>query len=99
VAWIDPSNPEKGFKYLYLDAEGHRQLVTSTPNPSVSVELIEDDGEYRYKIIDVIGRQHGIGVENLQGSGQIAGETSRAYNEIFTLTLVTCRSVGNFYLQ
>merc|ERR1712176_220053 len=36
----------------------------------------------------------GIGVENLQGSGKIAGETSRAYNEIFTLSYVTGRSVG-----
>ena len=38
--------------------------------------------------------QGGIGVENLQGSGLIAGETSRAYNEIFTLSYVTGRSVG-----
>merc|ERR1712151_341936 len=37
---------------------------------------------------------HGIGVENLQGSGKIAGETSRAYVEIFTLSFVTGRSVG-----
>ena len=36
----------------------------------------------------------GIGVENLQGSGLIAGETSRAYNEIFTLSYITGRSVG-----
>jgi len=36
----------------------------------------------------------GIGVENLQGSGLIAGETSRAYNEVFTLSYVTGRSVG-----
>ncbi|KAJ3133662.1 acetyl-coenzyme-A carboxylase [Physocladia obscura] len=94
VAWIDSNNPVKGFKYLYLDAEGHDLLVQSAKSPSVSVELIEDDGESRWKIIDVIGRTHGLGVENLQGSGKIAGETSRAYNEIFTATLVTCRSVG-----
>lgn len=37
---------------------------------------------------------HGIGVENLRGSGMIAGETSRAYDEIFTLSYVTGRSVG-----
>ena len=36
----------------------------------------------------------GLGVENLKGSGLIAGETSRAYDEIFTVTLVTGRSVG-----
>ncbi|KAI8847215.1 acetyl-CoA carboxylase [Chytridium lagenaria] len=54
----------------------------------------EDEGEIRYRIVDVIGQTHGLGVENLQGSGLIAGETSQAYKEIFTLTLVTCRSVG-----
>ena len=30
----------------------------------------------------------------MKGSGLIAGETSRAYEDIFTCTLVTCRSVG-----
>ena len=35
-----------------------------------------------------------IGVENLCGSGLIAGETSRAYREGFTLSYVTGRTVG-----
>lgn len=39
-------------------------------------------------------KEHGIGVENLRGSGMIAGETSRAYDEAFTLSYVTGRSVG-----
>jgi acetyl-CoA carboxylase/biotin carboxylase 1 len=39
-------------------------------------------------------QEHGIGVENLRGSGLIAGETSRAYDETFTLSYVTGRSVG-----
>merc|ERR1719401_2100323 len=43
---------------------------------------------------DVVGTVHGIGVENLRGSGMIAGETSRAYAETFTLSYVTGRSVG-----
>ena len=34
------------------------------------------------------GVKHGLGVENLQGSGMIAGESSLAYDEIFTLSLV-----------
>jgi acetyl-CoA carboxylase/biotin carboxylase 1 len=45
-------------------------------------------------ITDIIGRRHGLGVENLQGSGMIAGETSLANEDIFTLTLVTGRTVG-----
>lgn len=36
----------------------------------------------------------GTGGENLQGSGLIAGETSRAYHEVCTLSYVTGRSVG-----
>ncbi|KAJ3105264.1 acetyl-coenzyme-A carboxylase [Phlyctochytrium planicorne] len=94
VAWNDVDNPAKGFKYLYLNAEGFNELVLSAPTPSVNCERIFDDGEERFRIVDVIGQTHGLGVENLQGSGLIAGETSLAYEEIFTLTLVTCRSVG-----
>jgi acetyl-CoA carboxylase/biotin carboxylase 1 len=36
----------------------------------------------------------GIGVENLKGSGLIAGVTSRAYQDTFTLSYATGRSVG-----
>lgn len=61
---------------------------------SVHAELIEDDGESRYKILDIIGKEEGLGVENLQGSGMIAGETSLAYDEIVTINLVTCRAIG-----
>jgi len=48
----------------------------------------------RYALDAVIGKIHGIGVENLRGSGTIAGETARAYNDVFTLSYVTGRSVG-----
>ncbi|KAJ3190595.1 acetyl-coenzyme-A carboxylase [Irineochytrium annulatum] len=94
VAWIDDEKPDMGFRYLYLDNEGYADLVTNAAVPSVTTEQIMEDGELRHRIIDVIGETHGLGVENLQGSGMIAGETSLAYEEIFTLTLVTCRSVG-----
>merc|ERR1712147_99171 len=47
-----------------------------------------------WAVDDIIGEVHGIGVENLQGSGKIAGETSRAYEETFTLSYVSGRSVG-----
>jgi acetyl-CoA carboxylase/biotin carboxylase 1 len=58
-----------------------------------------DGGETHYAIDAVIGEgmkstAGGIGVENLQGSGLIAGETSRAYDEVFTLSYITGRSVG-----
>ena len=73
-------------------------------------ELIEDEGESRYKITDIIGensrvkddmscivvcvcgagKKDGIGVENLRASGMIAGETSQAYEEVLTISLVIC---------
>jgi acetyl-CoA carboxylase/biotin carboxylase 1 len=95
--WNDPSNPSKGFKYIYLTDAGLNQLKTQeerTGKKSVITETIVEDGETRHKITDVIGVVDGLGVENLRGSGLIAGETSRAYDDIFTITLVTCRSVG-----
>ena len=39
----------------------------------------------RYKIIDIIGKENSLGVENLRGSGMIAGETSLAYNVIVSI--------------
>jgi hypothetical protein len=44
------------------------------------------------------GKDDGIGVENLRGSGMIAGETSLAYNEIVTINLVSTFN-GKFSLS
>ncbi|XP_029189065.2 LOW QUALITY PROTEIN: acetyl-CoA carboxylase-like [Acropora millepora] len=91
VAWNDAHAPEKGFKYLYVTPSDFKKLSASN---SMHAELIEDDGESRYQITDIIGRDDGIGVENLKGSGMIAGEMSAAYDDIVTMSLVTCRAVG-----
>lgn len=48
----------------------------------------------RYVITDIIGEEPDLGVENLMGSGLIAGATSRAYDDIFTLTIVAGRTVS-----
>lgn len=55
-----------------------------------------DCGEpiFRYKITDIIGIEDGIGVENLHYAGMIAGETSQSYNEIVTISMVSCRAIG-----
>ena len=81
----------------------HTQVSSSG---SVVTEHIEENGESRYKITDIIGtsphpaqgllnlcclpsgKKDGLGVENLSGSGMIAGETSQAYNDVFTINLV-----------
>ncbi|KAJ6493608.1 acetyl-CoA carboxylase [Mycena vitilis] len=93
AAWNDDDHPEKGIKYLYLTRENFLKLEAKGGD-SVRTEEIDVDGERRHKITDVIGLQDGLGVESLKGSGLIAGETSRAYDDIFTITLVTARSVG-----
>ena len=93
VAWNDPGRPEKGFKYLYLTEEKKKRFDDGKRR-DVITEKITEDGEVRHKITTIIGAEDGLGVECLRGSGLIAGETSRAYDDIFTITLVTCRSVG-----
>jgi len=42
--------------------------------------------------VHYVGMKHGLGVENLQGSGMIAGETSQAYQDTFTISLVMSTS-------
>ncbi|KZP16603.1 acetyl CoA carboxylase [Athelia psychrophila] len=93
VAWKEQDKPEKGIDYLYLTRENYLTLQDKGPD-AVRIAEIEVDGEQRYQITDIIGLQDGLGVESLKGSGLIAGETSRAYDDIFTITLVTARSVG-----
>ncbi|MEE6508200.1 hypothetical protein FKM82_019789 [Ascaphus truei] len=91
VAWNDPSDPYKGFKYLYLTPQDYTRISSMN---SVHCEHVEDGGESRYVLTDIIGKEEGIGVENLRGSGTIAGESSLAYDEIITISMVTCRSIG-----
>jgi len=93
VAWNEPGKPEAGFKYLYLTPETKKRFEDGKTR-DVITEQITEDGEVRHKITTIIGAQDGLGVECLRGSGLIAGATSKAYEDIFTITLVTCRSVG-----
>nr|XP_060613006.1 acetyl-CoA carboxylase 1 isoform X5 [Anolis sagrei ordinatus] len=91
VAWEDPDDPYKGFKYLYLTPQDYKKVSALN---SVHCEHVEDEGESRYKITDIIGKEEGLGTENLRGSGMIAGESSLAYEDIITINLVTCRAIG-----
>jgi acetyl-CoA carboxylase/biotin carboxylase 1 len=90
VAWNDASNPSLGFKYLYLSPDDYAAFPPGTVNATQVVE----NGETRMQLDDIIGQIHGIGVENLRGSGMIAGEQSAAYADAFTLSYITGRSVG-----
>ena len=94
VKWTN-DDPSKGFDYLYLEENDMKNL----PDDAVDVHVQRVNGKKHYVIDAIIGEglksvQGGIGVENLRGSGLIAGETSKAYNEVFTLSYVTGRSVG-----
>lgn len=94
IAWNVDGQPDKGFKYLYLSAEDLQTVNEPGKPETVVTERIVENGEERHVIKSVIGAEDGLGVECLKGSGLIAGATSRAYKDIFTITLVTCRSVG-----
>ena len=93
AAWNDPANPTAGFKYLYLTPELKKRFEDGKIRHVITEPIVED-GEERHKITTIIGAEDGLGVECLKGSGLIAGATSKAYEDIFTITLVTCRSVG-----
>jgi len=88
VRWVDDKNPAKGFQYLYLNDEEYRALQQLG---SINAKKV---GDNCWMITDIIGKGKDLGVENLSGSGLIAGETSQAYDEIFTITMVTGRTVG-----
>ncbi|KAM6297727.1 acetyl-CoA carboxylase 2 [Aegotheles albertisi] len=91
VAWEDPAEPHKGFKYLYLTPQDYTRISALN---SVHCEHVEEGGESRYVLLDIIGKDNGFGVENLRAAGTIAGESSRAYDEIVTISMVTCRAIG-----
>ncbi|KAJ7965672.1 Acetyl CoA carboxylase [Quillaja saponaria] len=90
VGWSDELNPERGFQYVYLTPDDYSQIRSSV----IAHELKLESGETRWVIDTIVGKEDGLGVENLSGSGAIAGAYSRAYKETFTLTYVTGRTVG-----
>ncbi|XP_042493144.1 acetyl-CoA carboxylase 1-like [Macadamia integrifolia] len=90
VGWSDESSPERGFQYVYLTPEDYACIGSSV----IAHELKMETGETRWVIDTIVGKEDGLGVENLTGSGAIAGAYSRAYKETFTLTYVTGRTVG-----
>jgi acetyl-CoA carboxylase / biotin carboxylase 1 len=98
ICFMDERDPSKGFKYIYLSKTDYGNLLTKYNNKVADLPVICNSlsvgEEERFVITDIIGEETDLGVENLMGSGLIAGETARAYNDIFTLTLVVGRSVG-----
>eukprot|EP00172_Hildenbrandia_rubra_P004148 Plantae.Rhodophyta-Hildenbrandia_rubra.ctg785.p1 GENE.Plantae.Rhodophyta-Hildenbrandia_rubra.ctg785~~Plantae.Rhodophyta-Hildenbrandia_rubra.ctg785.p1 ORF type:complete len:1318 (-),score=208.85 Plantae.Rhodophyta-Hildenbrandia_rubra.ctg785:470-4423(-) len=85
VSWKDDSDITKGFDDLYLSEADAKEVEGSVRTRAEGPKFCIDS---------IIGSAGGLGVENLTGSGMIAGESSKAYDETFTLTYVTSRSVG-----
>lgn len=92
VEWTDDGDHAKGVEFLYLEDGDYAAVETG----SVAGERVRlRNGQLVWRLTAVIGRaDEGLGVENLQGSGLIAGATTRAYHDTFTLTYVTGRAVG-----
>jgi len=88
ISWKNPKDISQGYEYLYLETEDYDRV-----RDMVIAQRV--DGTNKWMITDVIGKDgEYIGVENLVWSGAIAGESSKSYDEIFTLTYVTGRTVG-----
>uniref|UniRef100_H2YM73 Uncharacterized protein n=1 Tax=Ciona savignyi TaxID=51511 RepID=H2YM73_CIOSA len=92
IAWNDVDDVQKGIKYIYLTPHDYKKVGMQCD--IVASQHIEEEGESRYKISDIIGKDEALGARCLRWSGTIAGETSRAYDEVVTISLVTCRAVG-----
>ncbi|KXN69580.1 carboxyl transferase, partial [Conidiobolus coronatus NRRL 28638] len=56
IQWNDPTDVTKGFEYFYLTPQDYDQLNASDKK-SVNAHKIEVDGEERYVIDDIIGRE------------------------------------------
>ncbi len=86
VAWVDPTDPTKGFKYIYLNPADYATLAASSSvvahKVTVPKSVPEPDAggasspvtEEHYVVTDIIGSAEDLGVENLRGSATIAGE-------------------------
>lgn len=87
-------DPSKLFEYLYIDDETMKKLEGRAPVVETEAVVDPASGKTHHKLTAVIGAQWGLGVENLSGSGLIAGEMARAWENIPTMSLVSGRTVG-----
>eukprot|EP01065_Artemidia_motanka_P019441 TRINITY_DN230_c0_g1_i1.p1 TRINITY_DN230_c0_g1~~TRINITY_DN230_c0_g1_i1.p1 ORF type:complete len:2230 (+),score=810.54 TRINITY_DN230_c0_g1_i1:78-6767(+) len=88
-------DPGKLFEYLYLDDETKRKLDAKGASVVETEEVVDPaSGQTHHKLNAIIGSQWGLGVENLSGSGLIAGEMAKAYDVIPTISIASGRTVG-----
>eukprot|EP01059_Diplonema_ambulator_P034906 TRINITY_DN8056_c3_g1_i2.p1 TRINITY_DN8056_c3_g1~~TRINITY_DN8056_c3_g1_i2.p1 ORF type:complete len:2237 (+),score=945.33 TRINITY_DN8056_c3_g1_i2:426-7136(+) len=84
------------FEYLYLDDATKKKLeVDNKAMVCHTRERVDEEtGEVHHVLDAIIGSQWGLGVENLSGSGLIAGEMAQCYDAIPTISIATGRTVG-----
>eukprot|EP01061_Rhynchopus_euleeides_P029516 TRINITY_DN483_c0_g2_i1.p1 TRINITY_DN483_c0_g2~~TRINITY_DN483_c0_g2_i1.p1 ORF type:complete len:2278 (+),score=1112.95 TRINITY_DN483_c0_g2_i1:484-6834(+) len=101
----EAQDSSKLFEYLYIDDETKKNYdaaAAASPGkkqrPLSEVchteEVVRDNGEVHHKLTAIIGSQWGLGVENLSGSGMIAGEMAQCYDAIPTISIASGRTVG-----
>ncbi len=95
IAWKNPTNPEAGFKYLYLTPEAKNKFDNEKSKAAITEEVLED-GEVRHKIVLIADAKDGHGMDAMSIGSFMAALTNKAYEDIFTISLVTCRSVGRY---
>ena len=98
VAWVNDEDPTKGYEYMYLTDEDYHRVCAATkpgmPKPVKASKIVGKQGEPIWVLQDIIGLEDGMGVECLSGSGAIASVYNRAWDEGFTVTMVSGRAVG-----
>lgn len=87
-------NAKGELDYLYLTEADHDMLCKKKISVEVEKRVLES-GEVHCVVLGISGPStEYFGVENLKGAGVVAGEMSKNYSEIPTLSLVSGRSIG-----
>jgi hypothetical protein len=87
VSLVDPSDPVRGFNCIAVSKSDAESI-----KDSITIGRVLENGMVANT--SIIGAGHCLGLENLMRSGLIVCESAAAYDETFSLTYVTARSVG-----
>eukprot|EP00796_Vickermania_ingenoplastis_P001703 gene1706-1058_t len=87
-------SPNGELQYIYLSEKDYEELCVKKIDMEVEKKITES-GDTHYVLLGVVGSENEyLGVENLSGASLIAGEMSKSYSEIPTLSIVSGRSIG-----
>lgn len=87
-------NAKGELHYIYFTERDYEELMQANIVLEVEKRVLPS-GEVRYVLLGIEGDpKERIGVENLSGAGLIAGEMSRSYSQIPTISIVSGLSAG-----